>query len=124
MEEKAKDLIEENEGMKGVLGRVLEALRGENDLSPNAFGAELIETIALEMQRAEINYPDVSKVNECLKQVLVKTINGLDVLQEEFPMELMSSLRQQIRSVLRQQVDHALARIEGFDAKSLIPVTD
>lgn len=124
VEEKAKDLIEENKGMKGVLGRVLEVLRGEDAISSNAVKAGLMETIELEMQKAEINYPDISEVNEGLKAVLVKTINGLDALRGDFPMELMSSLRQQIRSVLRQQVNHALARIERFDAKSFIPVSE
>jgi len=122
VEEKAKDLIEENEGMKEVLGRVLEVLRREKAFSSNAAEAGLIEAIALELQKAEITYPDISEENYRLKGTLVKTIKGLDALKDNFPIELMSSLRQQIRSVLRQQVDHALARVAGFDAKSFIPV--
>ena len=44
----------------------------------------------------------------------METINGLDALADELPLETVSPLRQQIRSLIRQQLNHKIARIEAL----------
>lgn len=46
--------------------------------------------------------------------MLVETIKGLDALTDDLPRETMSSLRQQIRSVIRLELDHILARLSAI----------
>lgn len=41
----------------------------------------------------------------------------------DLPVETMSSLRQQIRSVLRQQLDHGVARVASMMPPALNPAT-
>ena len=110
VEEKCQELREENEAMKEVLERVLEALRGEKALSRNAVRNRLIKRLDQELKRVEVGPPDATEENHSLRGALVETINGLDALMEGLPTGTMSSLRQQIRSVLRQQLDHGTAR--------------
>jgi hypothetical protein len=110
VEEKCQELREENEAMREVLGRVLEVLRGEKALSGNAVSNELIRRLDHELKKVEVGPPDAGEENHNLKGALVETINGLDALKEGLPTETMSSLRQQIRSVIRQQLDHGTAR--------------
>jgi len=113
IEEKCQELREENEGMREVLGKVLEALRGEKSLSRNEVTNGLMERLEHELEKADVEPPDVSQENHDLKGALVETIKGLDALTEDFPVEKMSSLRQQVRSVLRQQMNYAVARREA-----------
>lgn len=114
VEEKSQELREENEGMREVLGRVLEALRGEKALSQNAVRNGLIERLDHELKKVEVGLPDVREENHNLKGVLVETIYGLDALTEDLPTGTMSSLRQQIRSVIRQQLDHGIAPVQAM----------
>jgi hypothetical protein len=114
VEEKCQELREENEAMREVLGKVLEALRGEKALSQNAVRNRLIERLDQELKKVEVGPPDVSEENHNLKAALVETINGLDALTENLPTETMSSLRQEIRSVIRQQLDHGVAHAAAW----------
>jgi len=114
VEEKSQELKEENEGMREVLGRVLAVLRAEKALSKNAVRNGLIERLDHELKKVEVGPPDVSEENHNLKRALMETINGLDALAEDLPTGTMSSLRQQIRSVLRQQLDHGVADAAGW----------
>ena len=114
VEEKCQELWEENEGMREVLGRVLEALRGEKAPPRNAVRNKLIGRLDDELKKVKVGPPDAHQEHHDLKGVLVETIKGLDALTEDIPIETMSSLRQQIRAVVRQQLDHAVARIAGW----------
>ena len=116
VEEKSQESREENEGMREVLARVLEALRGEKALSQNAVRNGLIEKLEEELKKVELGLPDATEENQNLKRTLRETINGLDALTEDFTKETMSSLRQQIRVVLRQQLDHSMARAAAWMA--------
>ncbi len=111
-------LREENQTMREVLERVLEALRKEKALSQNAVGNRLIERLDYELKKGEGRPPDIGEENENLKGALVATIEGLDTLTEELPSKTMSSLRQKIRFVLRQQLDHG---IEQFSSRMPVP---
>ena len=111
VEENSRELSEENEGMREALGRVLEVLREEKALAQNPIRNDLIETLERELKKVEVGPPDVSKENHNLKGALVHTINGLDALTDDLPGETMSSLRQQVRSALRQQLDHSVAHV-------------
>jgi len=110
VEEKSQDMDEENKGMSEVLGKVLAALRDEKALSHNTVSSGLIEKLDHELKKVEGEPPDVSEENLNLKRALMETIAVLDALTEDVPIEMMSSLRQQIRSILRQQLDHNMAR--------------
>jgi len=114
VEEKSQELREENEEMREVLGKVLDGLRGEKALSRNEVGNGLIARLDDELKRGKVGPPDVHQENHDLKEVLVETIKGLDALKDDLPMETMSSLRQQIRAVIRQQLDHAVARVAAW----------
>ncbi|MEE8469764.1 MAG: hypothetical protein V3S51_00365 [Dehalococcoidia bacterium] len=114
VEEKSQELGEENERMKEVLGRVVEVLQGEKTLSRNTVRNRLLERFGHNLKKVGDEPPDVIKENHNLKEALVETIKGLDALTEDLSIETISSLRQQIRSVLRQQLDHGMARIAGL----------
>jgi len=111
VEERGQELREENERMREVLGRVVEVLQGEEALSRNSVRNGLIERLERELKKVDVGPPDVSEENYNLKGALVETIRGLDALINDLPRETMSSSRQQIRSVLRQQLDHGVARV-------------
>ena len=110
-EEKSQGLMEENEGMRQALGRVLEVLRGEEALSQNQVRNGLIERLERELKKVDVAAPGFSEENQKLKGALVETIKGLDALTGDLPQETMLSLKQQIRSVIRLELDHSLARI-------------
>jgi hypothetical protein len=55
----------------------------------------------------------LSEENARLKGALVDAIRGLDALTSAIPAETIPSLRRQIRAVIRQQLDHGLAHLEG-----------
>jgi len=114
VEEKSQELREENEQMRKVLRRVLTALRGEKALSQNPVRNGLIEKLEEELRKAKVRTPDVHQEHYNLKGALVETIRGLDALAKDLPAGTMSSLRPQIRSVIRQQLDHAVARVAGW----------
>jgi len=59
---------------------------------------------------------DTSEDNHELNGILVEIISSLDALTEELPKGTMVSLKTQIRSVLRLQLNHSLARIEALAA--------
>jgi len=110
VEEKSQDLREENEAMRRVIKRVLRVLHRREALSQNAVRNGLIEILDRDLKKVGSEPPDVSQENHNLKRALVETIKSLDVLAGDLPIKTMSSLRQQIRSVLRQQLNHAAAR--------------
>jgi len=114
VEVESEELCAENEGMREVLGRVLEVLRGEKALSGNAVSDGLIERLDSELKKGGVQPQDVREENHNLKRALMESINGLDALTEDLSAETMSSLRQQIRSVLREQVDHGMADAAGW----------
>lgn len=110
VEEKSQELNPENEGMREVLKKVLAVLQEDESLSRNPTRNRLIERLDQELKKASIGPPDANEANYNLKQALVETIKGLDALIDDVPAETMSSMRQQIRSVLRQQLDISLSR--------------
>jgi len=114
VEEKSQELREENEGMRQVLRRVLAVLRREKALSQNPVRNGLIGKLEEELKKVKVGPPDVHQEHHNLKGALVETIRGLDALAKDFPAGKMSSLRQQIRFVIRQQLDHAVARVAGW----------
>lgn len=116
VEEKSQEMDEENKGMREVLGEVLAVLRDEKALSHNTVSSGLIEKLDHELKRVEGGPPDVGEENLNLKRTLMETITVLDVLTEDVPIETMSSLRRQIRSVLRQHLDHGVARAAAWIA--------
>lgn len=116
VEEKSQELTEENERMRGVLGRVLEVLQREEALSQNSVRNRLIERLDRELKKVDVGPTDISEENYNLKGALLESIKGLDALTDDLPTETMSSLRQQIRSALRQQLDHGVARVASMRA--------
>ena len=114
VEEKSQELWEEYEGMRKVLRRVLAALRGEKALSQNPVRNGLIAKVEEDLKKAKVGPLDVHQEHRNLSGALVETIRGLDALAKDFPAGKMSSLRQQIRAVIRQQLDHAVARVAGW----------
>jgi len=110
VEEKSQDLREENKAMRKVLERVLRVLHRRKALSQNAISNGLIEILDHELKKVDDSPPDVSQENHNLKRALVETIKALDALAGDLPIKTASFLRQQIRFVLRQQLDHAAAR--------------
>ena len=111
VEEKSQELSEENDAMRQVLTSVLEALRGEKALSQNPVRNDLIDRLDGELKKVSVGPPDVSEENYSLKGALVDIIKGLDALTDDLPQETMSSLKQQVHSVLRQQLDHGVAHV-------------
>ena len=111
MEEQSKDLGEENEAMKEALAGVLEVLQRESALSQNQTRDQLIESLDSELRKVNGAALDLSEQNLNLKEALVETIKGLDALTDELPAETLSPLRQQIRSAIRLQLNHSLARL-------------
>ena len=105
VEMKSQELQEENEGMRQALGQVLQALR------ENAVGAGLAEQLDRGLQEAGEETAGITEQNHRLKGALVDAIKGLDALSGELPDEAMSPLRQEIRSALRQQLDHGVQRV-------------
>ena len=113
VEEKGRDLIDENNGMREVLGRVLEELRRKDTLSRCQAGNELVEKLDRTIKEAGALGASLSEENARLKGALVDAIKGLDALSSALPPETMSTLRHQIRTAIRQQLDHGLAHLEG-----------
>ena len=66
------------------------------------------------MQKLRTADLDFSEENHILKGGLVKSISGLEALRDELSAEKMASLRQQIRLLLRQQLNLELNRARGF----------
>lgn len=113
VEEKGRDLIDENNGMREVLGRVLEELRRKDTLSQRQASNELMEKLDCTLKGAGAPGASLSEENARLKGALVDAIKGLDALSNALPPENMSALRHQIRTAIRQQLDHGLAHLEG-----------
>ncbi len=111
IEEKSQELSDENKGMRQALGQVLEVLRGQKALSHNPVRNDLVDRLDSELKKVDVGPPDVSKENYNLKAALVHTINSLDALTDDIPKETMSYLKQQVRSALRQQLDHSVAHV-------------
>jgi len=110
VEEKSQDLKEENESMRRVLGRVVTLLRRRNTSSLNTTRTGLIELVEYELTKVDAEPLNVSQENHNLKRALVETIKSLDALTGDVPIQTMPSLRRQIRSVLRQQLNNTAAR--------------
>jgi hypothetical protein len=113
VEEKGRDLIDENNGMREVLGRVLEELQRKDTLSQRQARNELMEKLDRTLKGAGAPGTSLSEENARLKGALVDAIKGLDALSSALPQETMSTLRHQIRTAIRQQLDHGLAHLEG-----------
>ncbi len=121
VEEKSQGLKEENEKMREVLGRVVEVLQREKTLSRNVT-RQLVEKLSHELKKIEVGSADIGEQNHSLKETLSTTIYSLDALKEKLPMGTMSSLKLQIRSALRQQLDRELARVENTMTLLEIPL--
>ena len=104
-EEKTQEVQEENEGMRRVLGQVVQALRD------NAVGAELAETLDWRLARASEGQAPIGEASSELKGAVVDAIKGLDALAPDLPEETLSGLRGEIRGALRQQLDHGVQRV-------------
>jgi hypothetical protein len=117
VEDNTQELREENEVMRKVLRKVLKSLRAEYFSLQNEGTNRLIEKLDLDLKKAKVMPPDVSEENYNLKEILVEIINSLDDLSQDIPIKMMSSLRQQIRSSLRQQLDHGLTRVTSIMAR-------
>jgi hypothetical protein len=113
VEEKGRDLIDENNGMREVLGRVLKEIQRKGVLSQGQAGNELMEKLDEILEGAGAPGTSLSEENARLKGALVEAIKGLDTLSSTLPPETMSALRHQIRVAIRQQLDHGLAHVEG-----------
>jgi hypothetical protein len=111
VEEKSKELIEENLAMREVLGKAREAL-GRKAPSSNLIWTQLVEALDVDLKNGA--QTDVLEENHRLKAVLAQTIKGIDALTNEVSPKTVSSLRGQIRRVMRQQIDHGLVRLSGF----------
>ncbi len=115
LEEKSKELIEENQAMREVLGRARKAIV-RKALSTNQVWTQLVEILDFELKKRA--HTDVLEDNHRLKGVLVQTIKGIDALSGEMSPRAVSSLKGRIRRVLRQQIDHAMARLSVFQVKA------
>jgi hypothetical protein len=115
LEEKGDELIKENKKMRDVLRKVMEALRGEKVLYSKPVATEIMLGINRALQNVETGSLGIREGNDCLKEALVETIKRLDALEDDLMKETISSLRQQIRSVVRQQLDHELARVSHLE---------
>lgn len=111
VEEKSKELIEENRLMKEVLGKVRRTLDRKTSYS-NEVSAQLMEALALELK--DVVCTDVLEENHRLKQVLADAIQALDALADKLPPEKMVLLKHEVRIALRQQLNHALGRVSNF----------
>ena len=114
VEDKCEELIAENNGMRGIIERVVEVLRGEKPLSRNKVSNGLLKKLGCAMEKPNGKQPALIEENHTLKIALMETINGLDALADELPLETVSPLRQQIRSLIRQQLNYKIARIEAL----------
>jgi predicted DNA-binding protein YlxM (UPF0122 family) len=111
VEEKCQELNQENEAIRQALESVREALSRETQLSHNQARNELIEKLDSKLKKDAVTAPDLSEENYDLTEVLTETIKGLDALFEDLPEETMASLKQPLRSAIRLQLNHTLARI-------------
>ena len=116
VEPKYHELIEENEEIKKVMEKGLKVLRGEKALAGDATSDSLIDKIDRELKKVETESADFAEENHNLRLALMETIYGLDDLTEKLPAETITPLRQEIRSVLRHQLNHTLVRIEALAA--------
>jgi len=113
VEERSGDLLEENQTMRSVLTNVRGALNKRRTLAGNAARNETIAKLDRALKEAQGSAPNPGAENRILKQGLVDAIKGLDALSDVLPAETMASLKGQIRSALRQQLNHGMAHLEG-----------
>jgi hypothetical protein len=116
VEEKSKELIEENLAMREVLGKARDTL-GQKSLFSKQVWTQLVESLDLDSQNGA--HSDVLEENHRLKASLAQTIKVVDTLTNEVPPETSAALSEQIRHVLRQQINHGLARLSGFQMKQI-----
>ena len=109
IEAKSMDLMEENRRMRQVLSDVLAVLRGQEGVSQNAANCGLIEKLIEKLKYFDVKQPGICEENYELKRVLVQTINCLGTLEDDLPEETLNSLKNQIRSILREQLDSGIA---------------
>lgn len=112
LEEKSKTLSEENHALRDVLARIRQALSQQNPSSNPAWG-ELAEILARRFEHDG----DLLAENHALKAALVDCIKVLDALAAEFSPEPLAALKDQIRAVLRLQLDHALSLLPRMPLK-------
>lgn len=110
VDEKAANLVQENAKMRKVLSEVIEKLRGEKAASREEAGNRLIKDLEAGLKT---DGQDPAEENAILKETLVEAINGSYALSASLPEKTNAFFRQEIRSALRQQVDHSWAYLEG-----------
>ncbi|MFW6125635.1 MAG: hypothetical protein ACOC58_00895 [Chloroflexota bacterium] len=111
VEEKTQELDEENQQMRDVLGQVLESLRQGETATENPVKAGLTERLERCLTDVGETPGAVAEENSSLKAALVESIKGLDALGGELSGDTVAFLRGQVRSALRQQLDHGVARV-------------
>jgi thymidylate kinase len=116
VEEKSKELIQENLAMREVLGKARDALVRKST-SSNQVWTQLVESLDLDLQNKV--HTDVLEENHRLKAALAQTIKVIGALTNDVPQETSASLSEQIRHVLRQQIDHGLVCLSGFQLKQI-----
>jgi hypothetical protein len=110
LEERSKEVMEENRGMKEVLANARDVVGGQVRSSDQTW-TTLMKSIDHEVEVHEAT--DVLEENQRLKAVLTNMIKALDALEDQMPAERVAALKGQIHTVLRQQIDHALACLAG-----------
>ena len=113
VEIKGVELMEENQRMRQVLTSVLSVLYSEDILSRNAVNFELIERLIQKLKKVEAEFQSISEENYELKGILVHTINYMNTLEVNLPQEIAYSLRNQIRSLLREQLNSGIAHAKS-----------
>jgi hypothetical protein len=114
IEQRSTELIQENRAMTEMLAKVRRTLN-RKPLPQNAVWTDLLEALGCEPGRRDCS--DVLEDNYRLKGLLVRTIRDLEFLSADLSPRTIRSLEDDIRVVLRQQLDHSLAVTEGFQMK-------
>ena len=103
-------LEQDNAQMREVLKGAVELVRKE----PGALQQPMGKACTL-IEEAELKNADMalSEENYGLRLALMETIKGLGAVPGDTAADMISPLRRQIHTVLREQVDYELARIGG-----------
>jgi hypothetical protein len=113
IEERSKEMIEENDAMRKVLARAKRTI-GRKGSKQGC--TRLLETLNTELRKRRCS--DVPVENQRLKKVLIYTIKGLDGLGDEVSQKTLSLLREHIRTVLRQQINHGMSCLPALEIKT------
>jgi hypothetical protein len=111
LEEKSKDLPEENRVMKEILVNSRDVV-GRHSGASNQAWLRLAEAVDREVDQSEIT--DVLEENRRLKAVLTDTIKALEALKDQTPEDdSMAALWRLIHKAIRQQINHDCACLAG-----------